>query len=410
LKSLIIILIILLSGFSTVNSQWVKVCDIYSGGVDAFADNGSIIYAAVTGDGIYKSINNGNNWILLNPGLSYVNQWGLIARDSFVFIGTDSGMFKSTNNGNNWTLSNRWALSLTILNKDNINYIFAGAYRIYISSDWGENWEIVNNGLPNQYFTAFSMSSTENIVYAGITESENNTGIYKTTNLGINWTFISPNFNIYSKSLYSYDNLILSGGSEEVAISTDYGNNWRHIQGMQNVGYLFGFASNGTKDIFISSWSRGFYVSNDSGQTWYLKNEGLGSLYPTALHRFGNYLYISLNPLLGNGGIFRRPISEVIGVNNISSEIPNSSQLFQNYPNPFNSMTNVQWSMYKTGYVKIEIFDITGKEVATLVNEKQNAGVYKVMFDAGSLPSGIYFYTLKIDGNKIDTKKLLYIK
>jgi photosystem II stability/assembly factor-like uncharacterized protein len=402
LKKLIITIIIVLSGFCNSYSQWVKVCDTYSG-AEGFADNGSYIYAVLTGDGVYRSTNDGVNWKLVHDfGSNNLNS--IAAIDSFVFVASDTGIFRSSDYGINWTNIKNWQLfALTIAE----SYILAGSARMIRSSDWGENWSIVDNELPTSYYNIFTLSSSNGYIYAGNTL--NGTGIYKTTDLGNNWNLISTSFMIYSKSLYSYNSLILSGGSEEVAISTDYGNNWRHIAGMQNVEYLFGFASNGTKDIFISSWSRGFYVSNDSGQTWHLKNEGLGSLYPTALHRFGNYLYISLNPWLGIGGIYRRPINEVIGVKSISSEIPNSSKLYQNYPNPFNSMTNVQWTMSRTGYVKIEVFDITGKEITTLVNEKQNAGVYKVMFDAGSLPSGIYFYRIQA-GDFTQVKRMILVK
>jgi photosystem II stability/assembly factor-like uncharacterized protein len=417
MKKLIIILTIFLSGFSNSYSQWVKVHQFTDGGVvQDFADNGNIIYAAVTGDGIYKSTNNGVNWFLPDTALQSYNLNAIVAKDSFVFIASNSGIHRSSDFGNSWIrIRNENSYSLTIIYYNNINYIFAGIGPwICKSSNWGDNWIIVNNGLPS-YSDAYALSNSNGNVYASIVSSDTQ-GVFKTTNMGVNWVYTNPTFFIYSKSIYSFNDLVLSGGSPEVAITTDGGNNWRYIPGMLNVGYLFDFASLDVKDIFVGSWTRGFYASNDSGQNWLLKNDGLLSLRVNALHRFGNYLLLSTNPTSSYPDIYRRPLSEVIGINNINTEIPNSSKLFQNYPNPFNSKSKIKYQISKTEVrseksgVRLVVYDILGKEIARLVNEKQEAGVYEVIFDAGNLPGGVYFYTLEINGNNYDTKKLLYIK
>ncbi len=82
--------------------------------------------------------------------------------------------------------------------------------------------------------------------------------------------------------------------------------------------------------------------------------------------------------------------------------------LGQNYPNPFNSMTNIQFQVPGIKFVKLEVFDILGKEVATLVNEKLEAGTYKVNFDAGSLKSGVYFYKIST-ADFSDVKKMILL-
>jgi hypothetical protein len=98
-----------------------------------------------------------------------------------------------------------------------------------------------------------------------------------------------------------------------------------------------------------------------------------------------------------------------IGVNNNNSIIPDKYSLSQNYPNPFNSMTNVKWQMINECEAKIVIFDLLGKEVITLVNEKLKPGTYQVLFDASQLPSGIYFYKLTAD-NFSEIKKMVLLK
>lgn len=101
--------------------------------------------------------------------------------------------------------------------------------------------------------------------------------------------------------------------------------------------------------------------------------------------------------------------SPVIGIQNISGEVPERFSLGQNYPNPFNPKTNVRIQMPNSGFVKLAVFDITGKEVAVLVNEELKAGTYNVDFDGSNLASGTYFYKLETNGFS-DVKKMILIK
>jgi len=83
--------------------------------------------------------------------------------------------------------------------------------------------------------------------------------------------------------------------------------------------------------------------------------------------------------------------------------------LLQNYPNPFNPSTNLQYAISSRQFVTLKIYDLLGREVATLVNEEKPAGEYEVEFNATNLPSGIYFYQLKA-GNFIETRKMILLK
>jgi len=84
-------------------------------------------------------------------------------------------------------------------------------------------------------------------------------------------------------------------------------------------------------------------------------------------------------------------------------------KLLQNYPNPFNPTTKISYSVPKTEDVKLVVYDITGREVVTLVNEYVNAGVYSVDFDGSNLASGVYIYKIQA-GSFTDVKKMLLIK
>ncbi len=96
---------------------------------------------------------------------------------------------------------------------------------------------------------------------------------------------------------------------------------------------------------------------------------------------------------------------------NIKDQILTSKNymLSQNYPNPFNPTTNIQFSIPEANHVSLNIYDLLGKEVAMLVNERKSAGSYTYEFDGSNLSSGIYIYKLQA-GNFTATKKLILMK
>jgi hypothetical protein len=95
---------------------------------------------------------------------------------------------------------------------------------------------------------------------------------------------------------------------------------------------------------------------------------------------------------------------------NVSDGIISDYKLYQNYPNPFNPTTKINYELRVTNYVSVIVYDILGNEVETLVNEKKLSGSYEVEFSGSNLPSGIYFYSLSIDGNLVDTKRMILLK
>jgi hypothetical protein len=100
-----------------------------------------------------------------------------------------------------------------------------------------------------------------------------------------------------------------------------------------------------------------------------------------------------------------------IGISNISSGVPAEYKLYQNYPNPFNPETRIKFDVAQNSgsNVKLKIFDITGKQIAELVNENLKPGTYEINFDASDIASGIYLYTLEAQSFSV-TKKMLIIK
>lgn len=127
---------------------------------------------------------------------------------------------------------------------------------------------------------------------------------------------------------------------------------------------------------------------------------------------YSNYNSTSrvLNLPAGTGGHFTvtyEPVITNIAPDNIV--IADGFELMQNYPNPFNPGTKIEFRIPHFGFVTLKVYDILGNEMAILVNEEKNAGIYQVSFDASNLPSGVYFYQLRA-GSFIETKKMLLLK
>jgi hypothetical protein len=108
-------------------------------------------------------------------------------------------------------------------------------------------------------------------------------------------------------------------------------------------------------------------------------------------------------------GVFRTNAS-VISVNNLNQTIPDEFILYQNYPNPFNPVTKISYRLGVASYVTLQVTDVLGKEVESLVNDKQNAGNYEVEFNGTDLPSGIYFYRLDVNGILSGVKRMILLK
>ncbi len=102
---------------------------------------------------------------------------------------------------------------------------------------------------------------------------------------------------------------------------------------------------------------------------------------------------------------------EIIGIKPTNTNISDKYNLYQNFPNPFNPSTKIRFDIsgHTVGQTFLSVYDITGREIQTLVNEKLNPGTYEVTFDGSQFPSGVYFYQLRT-GNFVDTKKLILLK
>ncbi len=179
--------------------------------------------------------------------------------------------------------------------------------------------------------------------------------------------------------------------------------------------WIFGDLSNNILEYwFRDSDSNNVEIEVDTinWTGWKFKEVNIGSIINPKFHS----IVIVQSKLGENGGeiYFDDAQSDVItGLNENINSIPNKFVLYQNYPNPFNPATVIKYSLpvsrqeFQT--VQLKVYDILGREVATLVNKKQKLGNFEVTFDASNLSSGVYYYQLKV-GNFIQTKKMILLK
>ncbi|HMQ99840.1 MAG TPA: T9SS type A sorting domain-containing protein, partial [Ignavibacteria bacterium] len=143
------------------------------------------------------------------------------------------------------------------------------------------------------------------------------------------------------------------------------------------------------------------------GTTWTLSHTHTGAQNDISLATDGVGCLTGWSA--GATGTIAKMTGVPVGINDPTSEIPSSYSLMQNYPNPFNPVTNITFAMPVAGNVELKIYDILGKEVASLVSGNLTAGTHVVPFDASALASGVYIYKLT-SGSFIDSKKMVLIK
>jgi hypothetical protein len=234
--------------------------------------------------------------------------------------------------------------------------------------------------------------------------------------------------------------------SNNIYVTGTYNHNYIHYydDGISTVKYntrgdsiwVRKYPNAGTYSATIDSFSNiyiasGYPDSNGSRGYFTIKYDSSGQLgwsmfYSTHCYAQFNYNYAVMTDILGNvyvtGSSAAPDCSDrwdmttikysqpLYGIKKISNEIPKQFKLYQNYPNPFNPGTKIKYQIPKTGYISLVIYDILGRKIETLIDQKLNPGTYEIEWNASKFSSGVYFYQLVADENIIDTKKLVVLK
>jgi len=190
----------------------------------------------------------------------------------------------------------------------------------------------------------------------------------------------------------------------------------------------------GLKDVFVYVKSGNNFVRcgiTDSIGVYHMLSLPSGNLkvIVNRLGYYGDSATVNMTPTTNLDSINFILNRVSVGIIPVVNIIPSEFQLYQNYPNPFNPKTNIRYSIpsivnrsttadtknVESSVIRLIVYDIQGREITTLVNEKQSPGIYEVQFPNNSitsnqLPSGVYFYSLYSDGERVASKKMLMIK
>ncbi len=278
-----------------------------------------------------------------------------------------------------------------------------GMMRILRSTDEGETWDLVYVASGGRPSAMAAVGNTVLIVGGGTSA-----GVLRSTNAGATWSQATNGMPAGASAQAFHvrsDGVILAGTVRDgMYISHDSAASWIAINsGLLSLG-VRSIAVNSAGEIFIGT-AGGVFRSSNNGAHWSAMNDGLFDLSVTSvLCDSLDYLYVATT----TSGVFRS-MSPTTSVKEIQTMIPSINFLQTNYPNPFNPATTIEFSVLKAGHISLKVYDMLGKEVATLVDEEREPGNFKVTFDASTLTSGTYFYTLRSGGFN-ETKKMLIVR
>ncbi len=456
--------------FSSNNGQtWVQT-SLINNLVKSIISNGATVYAGTWGYGIYSSTDNGITWQETSFDHKIKVNSMLLTGNTF-FVGTQiKGVYLSSDNGQNWQRSKMYGAEVLALIDNGAN-LFAASYDIFVTSNNGQNWEpkglFAESGNPlscfavqdsfmltassqgriylsSNYGMNWSIAPVNGHNYLAVLIHNSNFfsgsggGILISTNHGLNWTnaiitaevraFAVMGSNIFAGrydgvlistdggftwnpttsfnqrvlSLAIKDSSIFAGTVAGLYVSTNSGQVWS-LTSLNSIFDVYALAVSGT-NLFAGT-NNGIYLSVNNGLSWIPKNESLTHLGIRSFLVVGDYIYTGT----WESSVWKRQISELVGIENVNNSIPSKFNVSQNYPNPFNPQTKIKFDVPKTSFTKLIVYDLLGREVTTLVNEELKPGTYEADWDASSFSSGVYFYKI-ISGNFVETKKMVLMK
>lgn len=358
------------------------------------------IYAGTMGGKIYKSINNGTNWTLINSDMNVSFIWSININNGTVFAATEKGLYKYT--GSSWVATALTGKDVHAVASYN-GTLYAGTwgFGVFVSTDNGSTWTELNNGLGG-FLTIQSLTVTQDgTVLVGTAGN----GVLKLS--AGTWTKVTTGYDVVW-ALTSAANYIYAGTyGNGLMRSSDNGTTWTTVTSL-NVSYIYALTADASGKVYASSYTSGIMISSDNGSTWssmgmggygvstVLVNPSTKDVY--AGTKDGKVYMISANTTGGG-----------VTATDKSTEIPTTYQLAQNYPNPFNPTTSIKFSVPQTSRIQIRVYNSIGQEVAMLADQEFSAGVHQVNFNASKLSSGMYIYQM-IGKNLNISKKMMLVK
>jgi len=397
--------------------------------IEIYLSNPDTMYGS--GLGFLLSTNGGENWTNIAPPgppeieidpLDSKRIWG--GHSALPFDGT--AVILSTDGGLSWNgLFYGFCMCSPVVEFSPANYndLYVGVGDdILWSLDRGQNWDSLSLSSLGLQTIAIAPSN-ENIIYATYSST-----LFKSTDKGKSWTELSLGFSFYtglSLVIDPQDPAIVYVGLYSMGLppggiykTTNGGLTWEEKNnGLTSIDWDITYILVNPKknnEIFLGTISdtndnRILFKSTDGGDKWQLFNVGLPnsiSVDCIVIDTIKNKMIIALYSSDSSG------IYILDGLTNISTdlqELQNQNQLTGNYPNPFNSSTRIVYHLYESASVKLNVYDMLGKLLLSLVNEQQIPGEYNIFFEATEYPSGMYIISLQA-GIKFFRQKIMHLK
>jgi hypothetical protein len=445
----ILLTLVIVSQWS-LNAQWVKCTkapgndSIYTSpagvGLRDLAVNGSRLFMMrITGlDSIFYSDDNGSTWHVSKPpgvviaGTTYYPSLAhVFVHNGTIFCsgtqGTSGGtlsLWRSTDNGGTWVAQSNGLTSAdqgptTQVLYGTGNTLYAGTEHagILLSNDNGSNWQRARHGIATYtlagltfYVGIKGLVAIGNDLFAGLDGniSAVGYGVVHTTLGDTSWTTVStglPTNSVIQAMVAVGSTLYVSASSYGTFVfgvykSTDLGASWTKVStGLPYPGTLKSLYATGNTIFGFSGV--GLYQLNSGDTTWTAVNTtGLPSTYAieqyavvgTTMFMTGLDMSVSLKTTTE---VWKRALSQVTEVREVSSNVPQAFSLEQNYPNPFNPTTNFGFRIANAALVTLKIYDVLGREVTTIVDKELQTGTYQASWDASTHASGVYYYRLQ---------------
>ncbi|GBD87900.1 xyloglucanase Xgh74A precursor [bacterium BMS3Abin03] len=371
-------------------------------------NDNSFVYAEYQWGGLARSTNGGNSFTSATSGISGSDRhnWNTPvvfdpSNTETLYYGANR-LYRSTNRAQSWNvispdLTNGPGINIPFgtittiaVAETDSNYIYVGTDdgNVWVTIDGGNNWIPVSSGLPQRWVTKVAVDPNDEqiayVTFSGYRWDEYLSHIFRTTDGGASWIDISGNL----PEAPINDVIVDPLSDSTLFIASDVG-----VLFTNNLGMYWNYLGEPLPSTPIMD-----LVFHNDTQTLVAATYGR-SMYKFSLDSIATY------------------------ISNIKVQVPADFRLYQNYPNPFNPTTTIKFTIPLShplekgvapqsgngGFVTLKVYDVLGKEVTTLVNEKLSSGEYEVQFNASGLTSGIYFYRLTA-GNFVAIKKSLLLK